>query len=191
VELELGLADSSQDDEALVRLALAGDAGAFDRLVERYAARTFRMIRAEVRDASEAEDLVQETFLRAFVALPKFRFDAQFYTWLYRIMLNTIKQHQRKTARRYELNAKAHRKMEHGMAADAVLEVEEARAEVQRALADLPEKYRTAVLLREWAELTYAEIAQILECPIGTVDSRIARARHMLAERLAPDEDMR
>lgn len=178
-------------DEDLVRSTLAGDTGAFDRLVECYAPRMFRIVRAQVGEASDAEDLVQETFLNAFVALPRFRFGARFSTWLYRIMVNTVRQHQRKFARRRELDAKAHKTAEPWEAADAPLERREAREKVRRAVADLPEEYRTAVLLREWAELTYAEIAEILGCPLGTVDSRIARARQMLAERLAPHEDMR
>jgi len=181
----------SPNDEDLVRSALAGDAGAFDRLVERYAPRMFRMIRAQVGDASLAEDLLQETFLNAFVALPRFRFGARFFTWFYRIMVNTVGQYQRKSARRRELDAEAHRTADPGNSSDVLLEKREAREKVWRALADLPEEYRTALLLREWAELKYAEIAQILGCPVGTVDSRIARARQMLMERLAPDEDMR
>lgn len=176
----------SPNDEDLVRSALAGDTGAFDRLVERYAPRMFRIIRAQVGEASIAEDLVQETFLNAFVALPKFRFGARFFTWLYRIMVNTVGQYQRKGARRRELDARTRKEMEAEEAADVPMEKREARDEVWRALAELPEDYRTAMLLREWAELTYAEIAELLGCPVGTVDSRIARARQMLAERLAP-----
>jgi RNA polymerase sigma-70 factor (ECF subfamily) len=175
------------EDEDLVRSALAGDVGAFDRLVERYAPRIFRMIRAQVSDALVAEDLVQETFLRVVVALPKFRLGARFFTWLYRIMDNTVKQHQRKSARRRELDSKAHWEAAQAMAGDASLERKEARERVWRALADLPEEFRAPVLLREWDELTYAEIAQVLGCPIGTVGSRIARGRRMLAERLAPE----
>jgi RNA polymerase sigma-70 factor (ECF subfamily) len=184
------MADSPTDED-LVRSALAGDAGAYDRLVERYAPRVLRIIRAQVGDATVAEDLAQETFLSAFAALPGFRFDARFFTWLYRIMLNTVGQHQRKTARRRVLDAKAPRMAETGEAADAPLRRNETRDEVRRALADLSEDHRAALLLRECDELTYAQIAQILGCPAGTVASRIARARQMLAERMAHDEDMR
>lgn len=186
-EQNLAAFSDSLKDEVLVRSALAGDRGAFDRLVERYGPRMFRMIRAEVRDASEAEDLVQEIFLRAMVALPQFRFDARFFTWLYRIMFNTVRQHQRNGARRRELDAKVHRNPEPGMAADILLEKDEARERVRHALAGLPQEYRTALLLREWENQTYAQIAEVLGCPPGTVASRIARARQMLAERLGPE----
>jgi len=187
----LELVADSPKDEDLVRSALAGDHGAFDQLVERYAPRMFRMIRAQVGETSLAEDLVQETFLDAFVDLPRFRFGSGFFTWLYRIMINTVAQHRRKTARRLELDARVQRTDLAGDSAEATLERREIRERFWRALADLPEEYRAALFLREWAELSYAEIAQTLGCPVGTVDSRIARARQMLVERLANDEDMR
>jgi len=173
-------------DEHLVRSALAGDQAAFGRLFERYSPPMFRMIRAQVGDASLAEDLVQDTFLNAFVALPKFQFGARFFTWLYRIMVNTVGQHHRKIVRRRELDARVHQVSAPAKGADALVEIREDSEKLWRALAELPEEYRTVLLLREWGELTYAEIAEILECPVGTVDSRIARARKMLLERLAP-----
>lgn len=178
----------AESDEALARSTRAGDKGAFDRLVERYGPRVYRMIRAQVRDPSMAEDLVQETFLNAFVALPRFGFHSSFYTWLYRIMTNTVGQHQRKSARRRELDARLDRRVEPEKAPDVLLEKREAREGVWRALAALPEEYRAPVILREWEGKSYAEIAEILGCPLGTVASRIARARGLLAERLGPHE---
>jgi len=178
----LELVADSPTDEELVRSALAGHAGAFDRLVERHAARVFRIVRAQVEE-SVAEDLVQDTFLRAFVALPKFEFGARFSTWLFRIMLNETGQYLRKKARRHELDARARQR---AVPSEVSRDAAEARELVWRALGDLPEEYRTALLLREWGQLSYAEIAQVLGCPVGTVDSRIARARRMLAERLGP-----
>src|SRR5262245_56840542 len=114
MELDLSLTDlaDSPDDEALARRAQAGDNDAFDRLVEQYAPRVFRMIQAQVGDASVAEDLVQETFLTAFVALPRLGFRSGFSTWLYRIMVNKVKHHQRKSARRRELDANVRKKTE-------------------------------------------------------------------------------
>lgn len=186
---ELELSPPEETDEALVRCARAGDRAAFDRLVERYASRVFRMIRAQVGDPSLAEDLAQETLLNAFVALPRFGFRSSFYTWLYRIMTNTVGQHQRKNARRRDLDAMVdNRKVEPVQAPDALLESREAREQVWRALAALPEEYREPVVLREWEGKTYAEIAEVLGCPLGTVASRIARARGLLAERLRPHE---
>jgi len=182
----LELIVDASNDEDLVRLALAGDNDAFGRLFERYGPRLFRMIRAQVGDSSLAEDLLQDTFLSAFVALPQFQFGSRFFTWLYRIMVNTVGQHQRKIIRRRELDVKVVKTAESAKAADALLERREDEEKLWRALADLPEEYRSALLLREWGELTYAEIAQILECPVGTVDSRIARARQLLVERLSP-----
>lgn len=174
------------DDEDLVRSALSGDAQALDRLVERYAPRAFRMVRARVSDAVVVEDLVQETFLRAILALPTFRFGARFFTWFYRIMLNTVTEHQRTSARRRELDVGVRPQQVTAPAADDSSERREEREGVWRALAELPEEFRAALLLREWDGLPYAEIARALGCSIGTVSSRIARARQMLHDRLAP-----
>lgn len=169
----------SPNDEDWVRSARAGDRGAFDRLVERHAPRLYRIARAQVGDATLAEDLVQETFLKAYVALRTFRFDARFFSWLYRILANAVAEHRRNTARRRELDARV---LTTGETSDPI--AKEDREELRRAMAELPEEFRTALILREWGDLTYAEIAELLGCPIGTVDSRIARARQMLVEKL-------
>jgi len=179
--------EDDEDEDDLVRAAIAGDAGAFDRLVGRYTPRLFRMIRAQVRDAVLTEDLVQDTLLRAFVALPAFRRGARFFTWLHRIMTNTVGEHRRRTVRRRALDGLIRPGDEPTEAADAALERGESHERVWSALAELPEEFRSALLLREWEQMSYAQIAQVLDCSVGTVSSRLARARQILAERLGTE----
>ncbi|MCR4317336.1 MAG: sigma-70 family RNA polymerase sigma factor [Planctomycetes bacterium] len=190
---ELTLADStdSRSDEELVRSALAGEDEAFGLLVTKYSPGIFRMICLRVPDSDACEDLVQETFIRAWKALPGFRFGAKFFTWLYRIGMNATKEHQRKHARRRELDAELRLiEVRESPGADEALGKEEEREQIRRALESLPEEYRCALLLREWEEMSYAEISKVLGVPAGTVASRIARAREMLAERMTANEKL-
>jgi RNA polymerase sigma-70 factor, ECF subfamily len=177
-------------DEDLVRTAMAGDPDSFDRLVRRYAGRLFRIVHANVGDRSLAEDLVQDALVSAFVALPQYRFRSRFFTWLYRITLNTVRLHNRNAANRRDIDERRRRVAPATGPTPASAELDEQAERIWNAVAELPEEFRTALLMRELGELSYAEIADALGCPIGTVDSRIARARQLLMRRLAPHDDV-
>jgi len=182
-------------DRLLVERAQAGDRGAFDLLVLKYQYRLVSLIGRYVRDHAEVLDIAQESFIKAYRALPGFRGDSAFYTWLYRIAINTAKNYLASPARRMsELSVDVH-----GVELiDTPAELRETatperlalRDEVERAVIDaleaLPEDLRTAVTLREIEGMSYEEIAAVMECPIGTVRSRIFRAREAINRRLAP-----
>lgn len=182
-------------DRLLVERAQAGDRGAFDLLVLKYQYRLVSLIGRYVRDHAEVLDIAQESFIKAYRALPGFRGDSAFYTWLYRIAINTAKNYLSSPARRMsELSVDVHG----AELVDTPAELRETatperlalRDEVERAVIDaleaLPEDLRTAVTLREIDGMSYEEIAAVMECPIGTVRSRIFRAREAINRRLAP-----
>jgi RNA polymerase sigma-70 factor (ECF subfamily) len=182
-------------DEELVARAQMGDKRAFDLLVVKYQQKVASLIARYMRDSSEVQDVTQEAFLKAYRALPRFRGDSAFYTWLYRIAINTVKNHLVAQGRRPpgdDLEADVAEQMdmggrlrEHATPERELLTDEIART-VQAALDDLPDDLRTAIVLREIEGMSYEEIADALECPIGTVRSRIFRAREAIDKRLRP-----
>lgn len=189
-------------DVMLVQRTLAGESRAFDLLVIKYQRRVERLIGRMVRDVDLVPDIAQETFIRAYRALAQFRGDAQFYTWLYRIAVNTAKkqllelkrdpliyQSQMKSADDDETSG-YERELNPGVAdsetPEAVLASKEIAQAVNSAMDALPEELRMAITLREIEGLSYEEIAQALDCPIGTVRSRIFRAREAISNRIKP-----
>ena len=189
-------------DVMLVQRTLAGEQRAFEMLVVKYQRRVERLIGRMVRDSDLVQDIAQETFIRAYRALAQFRGDAQFYTWLYRIAVNTAKkqllelkrdplvfQSQMKSGEDDETSA-PERELNSGATdsetPEAVLASKEIAQAVNAAMDALPEELRLAITLREIEGLSYEEIATALECPIGTVRSRIFRAREAISGRIKP-----
>ncbi len=188
-------------DRDLVARAQAGDKRAFGLLVEKYHRKLVRLLSRYIRDAAEVEDVAQEAFIKAYRALPAFRGESAFYTWLYRIGINTAKNHLVATGRRAptstEVEAEDAEGLEEGEllrdinTPESVLLSKEIAATVNGAMEQLPEDLRTAIQLREIEGMSYEDIAKIMDCPIGTVRSRIYRAREAIAERLRPLLEMR
>jgi RNA polymerase sigma-70 factor (ECF subfamily) len=187
----------TQDDNdlQLVERVQKGDKSAFDLLVLKYQHRVLKLVSRFVSDAAEAQDVAQEAFLKAYRALPSFRGDSAFYTWLYRIAINTAKNALVSNRRRpvdfdldlqdpeqYDRNAK----LKDVDTPEGVLLTDEIRETVERAMQQLPEDLRTAIVLREIEGLSYEEIAEAMDCPVGTVRSRIFRAREAIDKRLRP-----
>lgn len=188
-------------DQQLVELAVAGDQRAFELLVIKYQRRVERLVGRLVRDVDLVPDITQETFLRAWRALHQFRGEAQFYTWLYRIAVNAAKKALVDLRRDPVLTESAlrgaadddedetfitGRELSSEETPETVLAAQEIAAEVNQALAALPEELRQAVTLREIEGLSYEEIATAMDCPIGTVRSRIFRAREAISTRIKP-----
>lgn len=183
-------------DQALVERVQAGDKRAFGMLVEKYQRKLMRLVSRLVRDPAEAEDVVQEAFIKAYRALPGFRGESAFYTWLYRIGVNTAKNwliaHGRRAPTTTEIdNSEAENYGESDLLRDVdtperMLMSKQIADTVNLAMEELPEELRTAITLREIEGLSYEEISQVMDCPIGTVRSRIFRAREAIAERLRP-----
>lgn len=182
-------------DLALIKRVQQGDRSAFDVLVIKYQARILKLIMRYVRNPADAMDVAQEAFIKAYRAAPNFRGDSAFYTWLYRITINTAKNHLVAAGRRplqYDLHAENAEQFENFAklrdldTPEGLTLSEEIRQTVNRAIADLPEDLRTAIILREIEGMTYEEIAQTMECPVGTVRSRIFRARESIDKRVGP-----
>ncbi len=188
---------SEDSDRELVERVQAGEKQAFDLLVLRYQQKLIKLISRYVRDPQEASDVAQEAFIKAYRALPRFRGDSSFYTWLYRIGVNTAKNHLVAQGRRPP-DADIEVQDAERLDIDAMLrehdtpEAEAHRDEVERtvieAIEALPEELRTAVTLRELEGMSYQEIATVMDCPVGTVRSRIFRAREAIERRLRPLE---
>jgi RNA polymerase sigma-70 factor (ECF subfamily) len=188
-------------DQGLVERAQRGDKAAFDLLVSKYQRKLSRLLSRLVRDPGEVEDVTQEAFIKAYRALPSFRGDSAFYTWLYRIGINTAKNYLVAAGRRAptvtEHDADEAEGFEDGEqlrdinTPESVLMSRQIADTVNAAMGDLPEELRSAITLREMEGLSYEEIATIMNCPIGTVRSRIFRAREAIAERLRPLLDTR
>jgi len=186
--------ERSTDQDLVVR-AQAGDKRAFDLLVLKYQQKVASLIGRYIREPSEVLDVTQDAFLKAYRALGGFRGDSAFYTWLYRIAVNTVKNHLVAQGRRppgADVDAEVAEQMdlggrlrENGTPERHLLTDEIART-VQQALDDLPDDLRTAIVLRELEGMSYEEIANAMECPIGTVRSRIFRAREAIDKRLRP-----
>ena len=180
---------ASATDKQLVIRVQKGDSKAFDILVLKYQQKIMSLISRYVNDADEVQDVAQEAFIKAYRALPGFRGDSAFYTWLYRIAINTAKNHLVSRSRRppgtdvdvddaqFMDSAEGLRDSE---TPENALFGEELKATVNRALERLPDDLRTAVTLREFDGLSYEEIAEVMECPVGTVRSRIFRAREAI-----------
>ncbi|MGE5624809.1 MAG: RNA polymerase sigma factor RpoE [Bacillota bacterium] len=191
-QLEPGKADA---DQLLVARVQRGDKSAFDLLVRKYQHKIVKLVTRYVHNQAEALDVAQEAFIKAYRAIHGFRGDSAFYTWLYRIAINTAKNH---------LVAEGRRPLEHGVdlqdpeqydvqarlrdvdTPERLLLTDEIQRTVEQAIADLPEDLRTAIVLRELEGLSYEEIAEAMSCPVGTVRSRIFRAREAIDEKLRP-----
>ena len=193
-------APSPQDtDPVLVARTVAGDQRAYELLVIKYQRRIERLIGRMVRDVDLVQDIAQETFIRAYRALPQFRGEAQFYTWLYRIAVNTAKKALVDLKRDPLVTESALRsrddddetspvenELTSAETPETVLAAKEIAQAVNAAMEALPDELRQAVTLREIEGLSYEEIAEAMNCPIGTVRSRIFRAREAIAARLRP-----
>jgi RNA polymerase sigma-70 factor (ECF subfamily) len=182
-------------DLELVRRAQRGERGAFDLLVLRYQHKVIKLVARLLRDPTEAEDVSQEAFVKAYRALGSFRGDSAFYTWLYRIAVNTARNAMASRQRRpldYEAElsegeqSTVESRLRHTDTPEATVLSEEIRETVNRAVAALPEDLRTAIILREVEGLSYEEIAAAMDCPVGTVRSRIFRAREAIDRSLHP-----
>lgn len=176
-------------DRLLVERVQRGDRRAFDLLVLRYQQRIVKLVMRYVHDPAEAQDVAQEAFIKAYRALPGFRGESAFYTWLYRIAINTAKNYLVALQRRpldYDfdvqgpLHAELSDKLRHEETPEGLALQEELRRAVEAAIASLPEELRTAIMLREIDGLSYEEIAGAMDCPVGTVRSRIFRAREAI-----------
>ena len=192
-------------DQQLVERAQRGDKHAFELLVVKYQRKLARLLSRLVRDPAEVEDVTQEAFIKAYRALPSFRGDSAFYTWLYRIGINTAKNYLVALGRRAPTSTGFDNEEAEGFedadqlrdmaTPESELEGKEIAAVVNRAMDALPEDLRTAITLREIEGLSYDEIADVMNCPIGTVRSRIFRAREAIAADLRPllgtDKDRR
>jgi len=192
-------------DQQLVERAQRGDKRAFELLVSKYQRKLGRLLSRFVRDAAEVEDVTQEAFIKAYRALPSFRGESAFYTWLYRIGINTAKNYLVALGRRAPTttgfdNEEAEgfedaEQLRDASTPESELEGKEIAATVNRAMDALPADLRTAITLREIEGLSYEEIASVMNCPVGTVRSRIFRARDAIAAELRPllgtDKDRR
>lgn len=183
-------------DQELVERAQRGDKRAFGMLVEKYQRKLGRLLSRLIRDPAEVEDVVQESFIKAYRALPNFRGESAFYTWLYRIGINTAKNYLVAMGRRpqvtTEIEIEDAENFEDGNelrtmdTPETELMGKEIAQTVNDTVASLPEELRTAITLREIEGLSYEEIATLMDCPIGTVRSRIFRARETIAQKLRP-----
>ncbi len=185
-------------DQQLVERVQRGDKQAFDLLVIKYQRRLARLLSQFIRDAAEVEDVTQETFIKAYRALPSFRGESAFYTWLYRIGINTAKNFLVTQGRRAPTttsggfddedteNFEEGSQLREMNTPESELMSKQIAQTVNQTLQELPEELRTAITLREIEGLSYEEIAGIMNCPIGTVRSRIFRAREVIAEKLRP-----
>ena len=183
-------------DQQLVERAQRGDKQAFGLLVEKYQRKLARLISRLVRDPGEVEDVTQEAFVKAYRALPSFRGDSAFYTWLYRIGINTAKNYLVAMGRRAPTSTEVEAEEAEGYdggellreisTPESLLLTKEIAGTVNQAIEALPEELRSAIQLRELEGMSYEEIAKLMDCPVGTVRSRIFRAREAIAERLKP-----
>ena len=184
-----------ESDQRLVERVQRGDKAAFDVLVRKYQHKIVKLVTRYVHDGSEALDVAQEAFIKAYRAIHGFRGDSAFYTWLYRIAINTAKNHLVAEGRRpvdsgmdlqdpdqYELQGR----LKDVDTPERLLLTDEIQRTVEAAIAALPEDLRTAIVLRELEGMSYEQIAETMGCPVGTVRSRIFRAREAIDEKLKP-----
>ena len=189
---------AAETDKQLVARVQKGDQRAFDMLVLKYQHKIFGLISRYVQDADEVQDVAQEAFIKAYRALPKFRGDSAFYTWLYRIAINTAKNHLVSRSRRPPGSDVEIEDAEYYEAGGALRDIEtpesalfgaELKAVVERAISELPDDLRTALTLREFDGLSYEDIAEVMDCPVGTVRSRIFRAREAIDKQVKEQMD--
>lgn len=183
-------------DQVLVERAQGGDKRAFDQLVSKYQRKLGRLLSRFVRDSAEVEDVSQEAFIKAYRALPSFRGDSAFYTWLYRIGINTAKNYLVSQGRRAPTTTEFDTdeaetfddaaQLRDINTPESLLLTKQIGETINCAMDSLPEELRTAIVLREIDGMSYEEIAGIMDCPIGTVRSRIFRAREAVAAKLRP-----
>lgn len=182
-------------DQALVERVQRGDKAAFDILVRKYQHKVVKLIARYVKDQHEVYDVAQEAFIKAYRALPKFRGDSAFYTWMYRIAINTAKNYLVAQGRRLpnvDIEAQDAEQFEGESALkeyatpESNLRRDEIQATIFRTIENLPDDLRTAIMLREIEGLSYEEIAEAMDCPVGTVRSRIFRAREAIDKTLRP-----
>ena len=182
-------------DQALVERVQKGDKQAFDVLVLKYQNKIIQLIYRYVHDPDEARDVAQDAFIKAYKAIDRFRGDSAFYTWIYRIAINTAKNHLVASGRRppkSDIDAQDAEQYEGASGLkeyatpERLLQKDEIQSAIAEAIDDLPDDLRTAITLRELEGLSYEEIAQTMDCPIGTVRSRIFRARDAIDKRLKP-----
>lgn len=182
-------------DQELVLRVQQGDKGAFDLLVIKYQHRIVHLVNRYVKDPFEAQDVAQDTFIKAYRALGDFRGDSAFYTWLYRIAINTAKNYLLSRSRRHydhEIDVQDAEQVEGAQqlrnieTPEDVLMNEQVVQVIRSAIEKLPEEMRVAITLREFEGMSYEEIAEAMDCPIGTVRSRIFRAREAIDEKLNP-----
>ena len=185
---------TEESDLVLVKRVQRGDKSAFDLLVRKYQHKVVKLVLRYVRNPAEAEDIAQEAFIKAYRALPQFRGDSAFYTWMYRIAINTAKNSLASRDRSpiaYDLDLtdpeeshSVQTKLQDPDTPEGMALTEEIRQVVNSAIDALPEELKTAIVLRELDGLSYEEIAAAMECPVGTVRSRIFRAREAIDKRL-------
>lgn len=190
----MGESTARDTDEQLVKRAQKGDRQSFDLLVLKYQHKVMALVRRFVKDPTEAEDVTQEAFIKAYRAIDSFRGESAFYTWLYRIAVNTAKNvldvRKRRPGSDLDIDEIEDFAFTDGMRMDEnpenLLATEDIRRIVESTLVSLPEELRQALILREFDGLSYEEIAQAMDCPIGTVRSRIFRAREAIDVAIRP-----
>lgn len=181
--------DAQKSDDALIQSFQEGNTAVFRFLVERYQERVRNLIYSIFNEADIVDDLAQEVFIKAYEALPRFRSDSSFYTWLYRIAVNRSRDEmrRRKVKRFFSFNtveSTTNLKLENLLT--TTFDDEQTREVIERELGKLPDKYRMPIVLKDIEGLSYDEIADVLECEVGTVKSRLSRGRTMLKDALTP-----
>ena len=185
-------------DKQLVERVKRGDKRAFDLLILKYQHKIIGLVGRYLRDQDEVQDVTQESFIKAYRALPNFKGDSAFYTWLYRIAINTAKNHLVSRSRRppdSDIDADDrefqdnYAVLKDNESPEDVLAMGQMESVIYRAIGDLPEELKVAVTLREFEGLSYDEIAEVMECPVGTVRSRIFRAREAIEKKIAAIEN--
>jgi RNA polymerase sigma-70 factor (ECF subfamily) len=193
--MENKIYSNKDKDLVLVRRLKRGDYKAFDLLLLKYQSRVVGLALKFVKDLQIAEDIAQESFLKAYKSINSFREESAFYTWIYRITVNTSKNYLASKSRKKELSESDINRLEGsedifdipgGSSPEEILSANNLREVIMESLTNLPEDIRTAISLREFEGLTYEEISEVLNCPIGTVRSRIFRGREIMQERISP-----
>ena len=197
-ELSMAAQAAQDSDQQLVERVQHGDKRAFDLLVLKYQHKVIAVVNRYIRDSADTHDVVQETFIKAYRALANFRGDSAFYTWIYRIAINTAKNYLVSKGRRLPLADIDNEEAEYFSGNDNLGDIDtpennlfrdELQQAVYRAIDELPEDLRSALMLREMEGMSYEEIAEIMDCPVGTVRSRIFRAREGIDKVIDPIMD--